>query len=138
MERILGRYEPYFYSLLRIVMGFLFVQYGSQKLLGFPSSGKPPMPLNALMTTAGVLELVLGLMILFGLFAGFAAFIASGEMAVAYFMGHQPSGALPIQNGGIPAVLFCFIFLYIASRSSGVWSLDSMLNFGKARTIDGT
>jgi putative oxidoreductase len=138
MERFLGRFEPYFYALLRIVSGFLFALHGSQKLLGFPASGKPPMPLSAFMTFGGVLELVLGLMIMLGLFAGFAAFIASGEMAVAYFMYHQPNGALPIQNGGEAAVLYCFIFLYIASRGAGVWSIDALLNRGKSRAVDGT
>lgn len=138
MERFLGRFEPYFYSLLRIVAGFLFALHGSQKLFGFPPSGKPAMPLDAFMTFGGVLELVLGLMVMFGLFAGFAAFIASGEMAVAYFMFHQPNGALPIQNGGDAAVLYCFIFLYIASRGAGVWSLDSVFNLGKSRTADET
>ncbi len=138
MGRFLGRFEPYFYALLRIVSGFLFALHGAQKLFGFPPTGKPPMQLNALMTSAGVLELVLGLMIMFGLFAGFAAFVACGEMAVAYFMSHQPGGALPIQNGGEPAVLFCFIFLYIASRGAGLWSIDSLLNRGKSRAVDGT
>lgn len=134
MTRILGRYEPYFYALLRIVSGFLFALHGTQKLFGFPPSGKPAMPLNALMTTAGVIELVAGLMIMFGLLAGVAAFIASGTMAVAYFMAHQPQGALPVQNGGDAAVLFCFIFLYIAARGSGVFSLDSAFNRNAAAT----
>ena len=132
MTRILGRYEPYVYALLRIVSGFLFTLHGTQKLFGFPPSGKPAMPLNAMMMTAGVIELVAGLMILFGLLAGVAAFIASGMMAVAYFMAHQPQGALPVQNGGEPAVLYCFIFLYIAARGSGVLSLDSAFNRGAA------
>ena len=136
MERFLGRYEPYIYAILRIVVGFLFLLHGTQKLFGFPSSGKPGMPLNAMMTAAGVIELVAGLMILFGLFASIAAFIASGEMAVAYFMVHQPQGALPLQNNGEPAVLFCFIFLYIAARGSGIWSIDSLMNRG-GRNIGG-
>lgn len=126
MEKFLGRYSPYIYALLRIVSGFLFLLHGTQKFFGFPPSGKPPMPLNAMMTAAGVIEIVAGLMILFGFFAGIAAFVASGEMAVAYFMVHQPMGSLPIQNGGEAAVLFCFIFLFIASRGSGVLSIDSL------------
>lgn len=130
MTRILGRYEPYFYALLRIVSGFLFALHGSQKLFGFPPSGKPAMPLNALMTVGGAIELIGGLMIMFGILASVAAFIASGMMAVAYFMAHQPQGALPVQNGGDAAVLFCFIFLYIAARGSGVLSLDSAFNRG--------
>jgi putative oxidoreductase len=127
MERFLGTYEPYFYAILRIVAGFLFLLHGTQKLFGFPPSGKPPAPLNAMMMTAGVIETVCGLLILVGFFAGLAAFIASGEMAVAYFMVHQPNGALPIQNNGEPAALFCFIFLYIAARGSSILSLDRML-----------
>lgn len=138
MERFLGRFEPYFYSILRIVTGFMFTLHGAQKLFGFPPSGKPAMPLDAFMTFGGVLELVLGLMVMLGLFAGFAAFIASGEMAVAYFMFHQPGGALPIQNGGELAVLYCFVFLYISARGSGVLSLDSLLNLNKSRTTNGT
>ena len=132
MTSILGRYEPYIYALLRIVSGFLFTLHGTQKLFGFPPSGKPATPLNAMMMTAGVIELVAGLMIMFGLLASVAAFIASGMMAVAYFMAHQPQGALPVQNGGEPAVLYCFVFLYIAARGSGVLSLDSAFNRGAA------
>ena len=127
IDRYLGRFSPHAYALLRIVSGFLFLLHGTQKFFNFPPSGKPPMPLNTMMTAAGVIEIVAGTMILIGLFASLAAFIASGEMAVAYFMVHQPNGAFPIQNGGEPAVLFCFIFLYIATRGSGIWSVDSLL-----------
>ena len=135
MERFLGRFEPYFYALLRIVSGLLFTMYGTQKLLGVPGN-KPTVPLASLAGFAGLLELVLGLMILLGLLAGYAAFIASGEMAVAYFMGHFSTAApLPILNQGTPAVLFCFIFLYIASRGSGIWSVDSLLFRPGARRI---
>jgi putative oxidoreductase len=108
----------------------MFALHGAQKLFGFPPSGKPSMPLNTFMTVGGILEFVLGLMVMLGLFAGFAAFIASGEMAVAYFMAHQPQGALPIQNGGELAALYAFVFLFIAARGSGVLSLDSLI-FGK-------
>lgn len=124
MERFLGKYAPYLYALLRIVAGLLFAMHGSQKLLGFPG-GKDPVALFSLMGLAGVIELVGGLMIAFGLLASPAAFIASGMMAVAYFMAHAPQGALPILNGGEPAVLYCFLFLYIAARGSGVWSVDA-------------
>lgn len=133
MERFLGKYEPYVYALLRIVVGFLFLLHGTQKLLGFPPSGRPPAPLSGMIAAAGVIELVAGLLVLIGLFAGFAAFIASGLMAVAYFMAHQPQGVLPIQNGGETAVLYCFIFLYIAARGSGILSVDSLMNRGKDR-----
>ena len=126
MERFLGRFEPYFYALLRIVAGLLFAMHGMQKLLGMPGN-KPTMPLASLMGVAGLIELVCGLMILFGLLASYAAFVASGEMAVAYFMAHFPKDPLPILNQGEPAVLFCFLFLYIAARGSGILSLDSVL-----------
>jgi len=125
MNRVLGRYSEYVYAILRIVVGFLFVLHGTVKLFGVPilASG----PIGALGTTAAVIELVAGLLIVFGFFASFAAFLASGEMAVAYFITHFKSDApLPIQNGGELAVLYCFIFLYIAAKGSGVWSIDSL------------
>jgi putative oxidoreductase len=125
MERLLGNFAPYLYAVLRIVAGLLFALHGSQKLLGFPG-GKDPVPLFSLMGFAGVVELVGGLLIAVGLFASVAAFIASGQMAVAYFMAHVPQGPFPALNGGEPALLFCFIFLYVASRGSGVWSLDAL------------
>ena len=110
MNRVLGRYSEYVYAILRIVVGFLFVLHGTVKLFGVPilASG----PIGALGTTAAVIELVAGLLIVFGFFASFAAFLASGEMAAAYFITHFKSEApLPIQNGGELAVLYCFIFL---------------------------
>jgi len=125
MNRVLGRYTEYVYAILRIVVGFLFVLHGTQKLFGVPLLA--PGPIGTLGTVAAIIELVAGLMIVFGFFASFAAFIASGEMAVAYFMAHFKSQApLPIQNGGELAVLYCFIFLYIAAKGSGVWSVDSL------------
>ena len=125
MNRVLGRYTEYVYAILRIVVGFLFVLHGTQKLFGVPLLA--PGPIGTLGTVAAIIELVAGLMIVFGFFASFAAFIASGEMAVAYFMAHFKSEApLPIQNGGELAVLYCFIFLYIAARGSGVWSVDGL------------
>ena len=138
MERFLGRYEPFIYALLRIVIGFFFMLHGAQKLFAFPPSGKPAMPLDTFMTVTGILELVLGLMVMLGLFAGFAAFIASGMMAVAYFMAHQPQGALPIQNGGELAALYCFVFLYIAARGSSVLSVDSTINRNKPDVVGRT
>ena len=137
MERFLGRYAPYFYALLRIVAGLLFLMHGSQKLLGQPPGKMPPAHLLSFpIGISGLLELVLGSMIMLGLLTGFAAFIASGEMAVAYFMAHfSPATPLPIQNGGELAVLFCFIFLYISSRGSGPLSLDSILFRSGARRL---
>lgn len=135
MERFLGKYEPYLYAILRIIAGFLLFWHGSQKLLGFPPP-KQPMQLNTLLTVSGVIELVGGLMIILGLFAGIAAFIASGMLAVAYFMVHAPQGFFPILNGGELAVIYCFVLLYIASRGSGLLSIDSLLNRAKPKTVD--
>ena len=138
MERFLGKYSPYIYAILRIVIGFLLTLHGAQKLFGFPPPEKAGQ-LNALLTVAGVVELVGGLMILFGLFAGFAAFIASGLFAVAYFMVHAPGGFSPIEEGGNKgerAVIYCFILLYIAARGSGVWSVDSLIRRNKPETVE--
>lgn len=126
MHAILGNVSPQLYALLRIVSGLLFAFHGSQKLLGFPG-GTPPVELASLMGLAGIIELVGGLMIAIGLFTSIAAFIASGTMAVAYFMAHAPKGAFPIQNQGEAAVLFCFVFLYIAAQGSGIWSADAAM-----------
>lgn len=130
MEGFLGRYSTYIYAILRIVSGFLFMWHGSQKLLGYPPAqlppgAPPPESLSPLMAVGGTIELVGGLLIMIGLFTSFAAFISSGMMAVAYFMAHFSTAAfLPIQNRGELAALYCFVFLYIASRGSGVWSVD--------------
>ena len=132
MDRYLGRYSAYVYAILRIVSGFIFVLYGTQKLFGYPP-GPPGMkggPLSTLLIVAAIIELVGGLMIMFGFFAGLAAFIASGEMAVAYFMVSQPNTLWPPSNNGTAAVLFCFVFLYIAARGSGVWSIDGLRGAG--------
>ena len=126
MERFLGKYSTYIYQILRIVVGLLFAMHGTQKFFGWPGN-KPPIPLAGLMGVAGGIELVCGLLIAIGLFAGFAAFIASGEMAAAYFMAHFPNGFFPIVNQGEPAVLYCFIFLYIASKGSEGWSIDRLM-----------
>lgn len=133
MENFLGRFSPYAYALLRIVAGLMFALHGSQKLFGFPGD-KPAMPLASFMGFAGIIELVAGLLIAVGLWAGYAAFIASGQMAVAYFMAHASRGALPILNGGELAVLYCFLFLYIATRGSGVLSLDSIIGRNQPRS----
>jgi putative oxidoreductase len=129
MERLLGPYSPYLYAVLRIVVGFLFACHGAQKLLGLfgglgPAGGTAP--LFSLMGLAGLIEFFCGLLIMLGLLTGTVAFIASGQMASAYFMAHHPRGFWPILNEGEPAVLFCFIFLYMASRGSGIWSIDSL------------
>jgi putative oxidoreductase len=127
MERLLRGVAPYLYALMRIVVGLLFACHGAQKLFGVLGGfgGQPGMaaPLLSPMGLAGLIEFVGGLLIAFGLLASYAAFIASGEMAVAYFMQHFPRGFWPIQNGGELAVLYCFVFLFIATKGSGRWSL---------------
>src|SRR5262245_21880891 len=125
MDRYLGKYSPYLYAILRIVAGLMFAMHGSQKLFGAPGA-RSPVPLNSLMGLAGVIEFFGGLMIALGLLTGYAAFIASGQMAFAYFMAHAKNGFLPIINQGELAALYCFVFLYIAARGSGVWSIDAL------------
>ena len=122
MERILGRFAPQCYALMRIVVGLLFACHGAQKLLGV--LGGQQVPIASQFGLAGVIELVGGVMIAIGFMTGFAAFIASGEMAYAYFTVHWPRGPWPIRNGGELAAVYCFIFLYVASRGSGIWGID--------------
>ena len=142
MEGFLGRYSTYIYALLRIVTGFLFFWHGSQKLLGFPPPQAPPGGAPPVLDTFGAIgggiELIGGLLIMIGLFTSFAAFIASGMMAVAYFGWHFSMQAfLPLQNRGELAVLYCFVFLYLASRGSGVWSVESMFKGSRAAATNG-
>jgi putative oxidoreductase len=122
----LRRFEPQVFALLRIFAGLLFVCHGAQKLFGFPEPIKGMSGhLPPLLLAAAVIELAGGLMIVLGVFASFAAFIASGEMAVAYFMSHWQFGKAsfwPLVNKGEMAVLYCFIFLYIAAHGPGIWS----------------
>ena len=108
---------------MRIIARLLFLCHGGQKLFGW--FGGQPVPLGSLFGVAGILEIVLGILITIGLLTPTAAFIASGEMAVAYFIGHFPKSFWPLENAGEPAVLFCFIFLYMATRGSGIWSIDA-------------
>lgn len=124
----MSRWQPQVHALFRIVLGFLFACHGAQKLLGFPH---PPangtVELLSFMGFAGALELVGGLMVMVGLFTRPVAFVLSGLMAVAYFMAHQPQGALPITNKGEPAVLYCFAFFFLSAAGSGLYSLDAFL-----------
>jgi putative oxidoreductase len=120
-------WSPRLLSILRIVSGLLFLQHGTAKHLKFPTvpmfAKLDPMSLPGI---AGYLELVGGVLLILGLFTRTTAFILSGMMAVAYFIGHAPRGFYPILNQGELAVLYCFVFLYIAAASSGPWSLDAM------------
>ncbi len=128
MERWLGRLSEFVYAALRLVAGGLFACHGAQKLFGV--LGGHQMTGNPMMTAAGIIELIGGALIALGLAAGWAAFIASGEMAYAYFTMHAPRGLWPIANGGELAALYCFIFLYVATRGSGPISLDGLLGRG--------
>jgi putative oxidoreductase len=128
MTGLLSRLESHAYALLRIVGGLLFLFHGLQKVFGM--YGGKTMPLMSLAWFAGVIELVAGVLVMVGLFAAPAAFIASGEMAYAYFTVHQPQGTWPIQNDGELAALYCFIFLYVATRGSGIWSVDWLRGHG--------
>jgi len=119
---IADRYANYLYSLMRMVFGFLFIFHGLQKMFGM--FGGRTADLISLRGLAGVIEIVAGVLIMIGWHARPAAFIASGQMAFAYFMSHQPDGLWPIQNRGELAVLYCFAFLYIAARGAGPLSLD--------------
>ncbi|MGH8743551.1 MAG: DoxX family protein, partial [Burkholderiales bacterium] len=127
LDTLHAEWAPRMLSILRIVTAFLFIQHGSMKLLGFPSStGFAELKLFSLIGFAGVLELFGGFLVLFGLFTRPVAFILSGEMAFAYFMAHAPHGFFPVVNRGELAVLYCFVFLYLAVAGGGVWSFDQI------------
>lgn len=126
MERIFSAYAPQAYALMRIMIGLLFLCHGAQKALGFFGGvNGAAAPLFSLFGVAGWLELIIGALVTVGLFTGTAVFIASGEMAVAYFNGHLPHGFWPITNDGEEAVFYCFAFLYMATQGSGIWSIDA-------------
>lgn len=123
------RLSSHLLSLLRIVAAFTYMTHGTQKLFGFPTAF--PMPhLPPLFLAAGIIETFGGLLLLVGLFTGCIAFVLAGEMAVAYFLMHAPNGFWPIVNHGEVVVLYCFLFLYLASAGGGAWSLDRLLRRG--------
>jgi putative oxidoreductase len=126
----LSRWQPQLLAILRIVVGLLFLEHATQKFWGFPVPFPMSGPLPPLILAAGTIELIAGILVTIGLFTRLAAFIASGEMAVAYFYGHFPKGFWPAENMGEAAILFCFVFLYLAAAGPGAWSLDG------ARTKD--
>jgi len=132
-ENIVTRWRswaPYLQSILRVVAAFLFIQFGTAKLFAMPGAivpGGGTVPLATLAGIAGLIETVGGSLLLLGLFTRPVAFIVSGEMAVAYFHGHAPHGFWPVLNGGHPAVLFCFVWLFFSAAGGGPWSLDASL-----------
>ena len=123
----LGRFEPQAYALMRLVAGLLFMFHGLQK---FGMFGGQQVPLATIYGAAAIIEVIAGVLIMIGLAASPLAFLASGEMAYAYFMQHQPKGTWPIQNGGELSALYAFVFLYIAARGSGIWSVDGARSGG--------
>ena len=148
-NQTLSRWAPQVLSVLRIIAAFLLTAHGSQKLLNFPPPPPPPpqaaaqqqaqeapKELPPLIKVAGWLELVGGLLLLIGLFTRPVAFILSGLMAVAYFMGHAPGGFWPIINRGELAVILCFVYFYIFFAGGGPWSVDSLLRRGAAQRED--
>jgi putative oxidoreductase len=121
---LLASYERQLYALLRIVTGFLFLWHGMQKLFGFPGEMPPGVPAFVI-GIAGPIELGGGILVMIGLWTRAAAFLSSGLMAFAYWMGHGTQALLPVLNGGELAALYCFAFLYIAARGPGTWSVES-------------
>jgi putative oxidoreductase len=124
MERWLSKNSDFLYAVMRMMLGLLFACHGVQKLFGM--LGGQSQVSNPVLLAAGIIEIVGGGFVAMGLWTSYAAFISSGEMAVAYFMAHAAKGFWPIQNKGELAVLYCFVFLYIASRGSGVLSVEAM------------
>ena len=127
-----AKLAPRMLSILRIMAGLLFLEHGTAKLLGFPAGTATPA-LFGLAWFAGVIELVGGALVALGLFTRYAAFIMSGEMAIGYFLVHAPQSFFPLVNRGEGAVLYCFLFLYLAVAGGGSWSLDRLILGDKAR-----
>ena len=121
-------YAPMMLSILRIMAALIFLEHGTQKLLGFPPGGPPNAPAAmTLLWFAGMIEMIPGFLLVIGLFTRTAAFLAAGEMAFAYWIGHAPHGFWPVDNGGDAAILYCFIFLYILCAGPGPWSVDAVI-----------
>jgi putative oxidoreductase len=127
MDQTLSKFQPIALSLFRFITGLLLFQYGVAKLLKFPpDSPFAKVELMSLYGAAGSLELILGALLMLGLFTRPVAFILSGEMAFAYFLGHFPKSFYPVINGGTAAILFCFACLYLATAGGGPYSVDEM------------
>ena len=123
MAPFMRPFESQAYAVFRIVVGLLFLWHGTQKLFGFPE----PMPGEApafIVYIAGPIELIGGVLVMIGLFTGWAAFLCSGLMAAAYWMAHGMKALFPSVNGGELAILYCFAFLFISARGAGIWSVD--------------
>jgi putative oxidoreductase len=118
--------QPHLLSLLRVISGLVIFSYGTQKILHFPAAERVPEA-GSLPWIAGMFELVLGFLVLIGFQTRIAAFILSGVMAFAYFLSHAPRGFYPAQNGGVAAILFCFIFLYLVVAGTGSFGVDTLM-----------
>jgi len=122
----LSRWQPQLLALLRIVTGLLFLEHALIKLAGFPPGGQPGLQqVGSFLWIAAIIELVTSVLVILGLFTRVAAFVAAGEMAVAYWMVHAKMGIYPAVNMGEGAILFCFVFLYLAAAGPGAWSVDA-------------
>lgn len=127
MLTFLNTRGPAMLSVLRIVVALVFMEHGTQKLLAFPDGKLAGMPFGSLVAWSGVIELGTGALMALGLFTRPAAFLASGTMAVAYWVAHAPRDFFPVNNGGDAAILYCFLFLYLVFAGPGPWSLDARL-----------
>jgi putative oxidoreductase len=123
-SKSLSSWTPYALAILRIVAGLIFLEHGTQKLLGFPAGERAFVDAFTLSWWAGLFELVLGTLITLGLFTRIAAFFASGEMAVAYWLAHAPQNFFPVNNAGDASILYCFVFLFLVFAGPGKWSID--------------
>lgn len=132
LQSTLASWQGKVLSILRIVSAGLMMQHGGQKMLGFPAPSKMEFVLFSQMGLAGVIELVVAFLLLIGLFTRGSAFLLSGTMAVAYFIGHAPGGFWPMVNGGELAVIYCFVYLYFVFAGGGDWSVDRLRRKGRA------
>lgn len=133
MKPFMSIFTPHCYALMRMVTGFLFLWHGSQKLFNIPGGMPADVP-AFIIYVAGPIELIGGILVMTGLFTSWAAFLSCGLMAVAYWMAHGTKALLPIQNSGELAALYCFVFLFISSQGSGIWSIDALAR--KRRSFD--
>ena len=136
VDSFIYRYSDEVLSILRIVTALLFMLHGTSKLLGFPPFPGEQPPIFSLLWVGGAMEMIGGFLLIIGLFSRLAAFLLSGEMAVAYWMFHAPQSPFPLVNQGEAAILYCFIFLFIAAAGPGVWSVDAKFRGQRTLNVD--